>query len=316
VFVVRVIFSWLIVATVHIRSSLFLLAEENASCNSSVGEITHESLLAAAMESPRLVGLHDKEGWLAMFDSAAVIEDPVGSPPSGPDMLERSLFYDTFIAPNNVTLNPMDANHLAWVAVKRRVVLRSVRIDAQLPNGAIMRVPVHAVYRFDARLKAQSLRAHWEVMQNVPVLKTWWDAFPALIGASQAFIHIFRVRGLAYTWNYLLGTMVFGAGASEKRKVLEFAKAVSAGDFQALSELCSSDAIVALQMQDRDFKPFELGTSGLRSIEASGLRSGGEWVSFDFAAKIDGSQSGVIGVGVFHFTPGRMIQRAELYFED
>jgi len=301
------------------------LAEENASCDSLVGEsaqesfageVTHESLLSATMESPRLVGLHDKEGWLAMFDSAAIIEDPVGSPPSGPDMQARSLFYDTFIAPNNVTLNPVDVNQLPWVAVKRRVVLRSVKIDAQLPNGAIMRVPVHVVYRFDARLKAKSLRAHWEVMQNMPVLKTWWDAFPALLGATQAFMHIFRVRGLAYTWNYLLGTMLFGAGASEKRKVIEFANAVSAGDFHAVSNLCSSDAIVALQVQDKDLRPRELGEAGLQRLEASGLRSGGEWVSFDFTAKINGRQSSVVGVGVFRFTSDRKIRRAELYFED
>ena len=35
-------------------------------------------LIELVEKSPELVGKHDREGWLSLFSSSAVVEDPVG----------------------------------------------------------------------------------------------------------------------------------------------------------------------------------------------------------------------------------------------
>src|SRR5688572_19445394 len=68
-----------------------------------------ETLLAVAKESPARVAVHDKAGWLALFAQQGIIEDPVGAAPhqrqgpaGGQDPLDA--FYETFIAPNEISL--------------------------------------------------------------------------------------------------------------------------------------------------------------------------------------------------------------------
>ncbi len=59
--------------------------------------------------SPAAVAAHDKEGWIALFDTDYVIEDPVGwRPVRGGDI---SAFWDAFIAPNDIRF---DVHH-DWI---------------------------------------------------------------------------------------------------------------------------------------------------------------------------------------------------------
>eukprot|EP01062_Namystynia_karyoxenos_P059486 TRINITY_DN50929_c0_g1_i1.p2 TRINITY_DN50929_c0_g1~~TRINITY_DN50929_c0_g1_i1.p2 ORF type:complete len:350 (+),score=120.73 TRINITY_DN50929_c0_g1_i1:73-1050(+) len=286
-----------------------------AACSAAAGP-TRETLARNALESPRLVGLHDREGWLGLFADDGVIEDPVGSPVSGPAPDERRLFWDCFIAPNNVTLVPQRPD---IVAVKRRVVVRSVKIDAQFSNGATMRVPVHIVYQFDPESRVKSLRAHWEVAQNKPVMESWADALPAMVGSTLAFWNMIRVRGIGYTWRYLVGTIMSGVGAKEKAAAEAVAAAVRgpapARGGPVLPILFTSDAVVSFPVQDRDVPPQQLRMV-LSFMELSECRAGGRWVSCDFAAR-DANGSPLRGVGRFEFPEegGGKIGAAELYHE-
>lgn len=277
-------------------------------------EVMRQQLVDGALESPRLVGIHDKEGWAGLFSGNAIIEDPVGSPPSGPSSAERSLFYDTFIGPNNVTLNPTRSD---IIAVEHRIVVRTVSIDAQFQNGATMRVPVHVVYRFDASMHVKSLMAFWEIIQNQPVLNSYWDILPALVGSSQAFVHMGRVRGLQYTLWYLVGTMLTGAGRGEKAMVHQLCAAIAGKSVAMMSDIFAPDAVLVLPVQNLQFKPSEfISDAVFTRLEVSGLRAGGEFVSFNFAASLNTGESKT-GVGVFEFSlqPFGKVKLAELFWE-
>jgi hypothetical protein len=67
-----------------------------------------EKLYELVKRSPELVDRHDREGWLGLFFSEAVVEDPVGAGLNRKgkdwrgDRDGLSRFYDIFIGPNDI----------------------------------------------------------------------------------------------------------------------------------------------------------------------------------------------------------------------
>eukprot|EP01065_Artemidia_motanka_P051301 TRINITY_DN9015_c0_g1_i1.p1 TRINITY_DN9015_c0_g1~~TRINITY_DN9015_c0_g1_i1.p1 ORF type:complete len:310 (+),score=109.06 TRINITY_DN9015_c0_g1_i1:70-999(+) len=281
----------------------------SAACS---GALSRADLSRVVLESPRLVGLHDKAGWLSLFADDAVISDPVGSPPSGPDPTERALFYDTFIAPNNVVLKPQRSD---IVAVRRRQVVRTVEIDAELSSGTVMRVPVHLHYRINPDGKVAALNAHWQISDNLPVLNSIADAWPATYGGCGAFWNIYAVRGFKYLMGYVSGTMLTGAGSAAKRTVQNFASAVAAADAGAAASLLAPEAVVALPVQDKDLHPARLAEAGITGMSVRNLRGAGKWVTCDITVVMGGAEK--VGVGLFEFPDHwGSIGTAELFFDD
>lgn len=115
--------------------------------------------------SPAAVAAHDKEGWIALFDTDYVIEDPVGwRPVRGGDI---SAFWDAFIAPNDIRF---DVHH-DWIDGLH--VVRDVTVVTTLGTGLQVRTPAHLRYELvdrDGALKIERMAAHWEVLPNIAQL--------------------------------------------------------------------------------------------------------------------------------------------------
>ncbi len=99
-------------------------------------------------------------GWLGIFGSLHVVEDPVGSRPvrsSESGGLGR--FWDTFIAPNKIEFEVVND----WI--DGFDVVRDVTIVTTLRPGVVVRTPAHLLYETayeDGVLKVRRMAAHWE----------------------------------------------------------------------------------------------------------------------------------------------------------
>ncbi len=111
--------------------------------------------------SPIAVAAHDKAGWIALFDTDYVIDDPVGSRPvRGEDI---SGFWDAFIAPNDIEF----VVHHDWIDGLH--VVRDVTIVTTLATGLQVTTPAHLRYELverDGALKVERMAAHWELVPN------------------------------------------------------------------------------------------------------------------------------------------------------
>ena len=102
-----------------------------------------EKLYALVKRSPELVDRHDREGWLGLFSSEAVAEDPVGGGLNRKgkdwrgDRDGLSRFYDIFIAPNDIKFT------VNQDIVMGNEVVRDVLIRTRLPNGAVSEVAAY-----------------------------------------------------------------------------------------------------------------------------------------------------------------------------
>ena len=118
---------------------------------------------AASERSMAAVEAGDRDGWLALFDPDAVVQDPIGVSPLDPTGLGHhgadaiAAFYDAVIAPNQVAF----AIRESYAAGDE--VANVGTITTTLPDGG--RAIVDGVYTYrvggDGRLIA--LRAYWEV---------------------------------------------------------------------------------------------------------------------------------------------------------
>lgn len=123
------------------------------------------SARAASLRSRDAVQRGDREGWLGLFASDGVVQDPVGVSPldetgeghRGPEA--RAAFWDTVIAPNPITMDVF-ASHAGGDEVANVVT-----ITTSFPDGARAVVDIVAVYRVDDVGRIVSLRAFWEFDQ-------------------------------------------------------------------------------------------------------------------------------------------------------
>lgn len=120
---------------------------------------TRADLLAAVERSPAAAASHDRAGWVGLFITDGVVEDPVGSRPHrGRVALQR--FYDTFIGPRDIVFH-RDAD----IAVGATVI-RDLELEVRMSAALVMHIP--AILRYDLSLadgewKIARLRAYWEL---------------------------------------------------------------------------------------------------------------------------------------------------------
>jgi steroid Delta-isomerase len=107
---------------------------------------------------------HDREGWLALWASDAVIQDPVGPSPFDPDGNGHhgpegiAAFYDKVIGPNERITFEIDRSYECGNEVADVGLIRTV-----LPGGTHVAI-VHGVftYRSNGQGQLAGMRAYWE----------------------------------------------------------------------------------------------------------------------------------------------------------
>jgi ketosteroid isomerase-like protein len=117
-----------------------------------------------ARMSQAAVKAKDRAGWLALFASDAIVEDPIGpSPFDKAGTGHRGLaaiaeFYDTVIAPNELITFEIEHSYLCGNEVADVGVIRTV-----LPGGEHVAV-VRGVYTYrgNGAGKLAALRAFWQ----------------------------------------------------------------------------------------------------------------------------------------------------------
>ena len=170
-----------------------------------------EKLYELVKRSPELVATHDREGWLALFSSAAVVEDPVGAGWNckgrdwrcGCDGLGR--FYDIFIGPNDIKFT------INQDIVTDSEVVRDVLIHTRLPNGAVSEVAAYLIYRGvmeGGEVKLAGLQAHWDFKGNATSLLRN-NGIKGVAASGAQFGKMLRIQGLKRVVEYL-GAMYKG----------------------------------------------------------------------------------------------------------
>jgi hypothetical protein len=183
---------------------------------------TRADMLAAVDRSPEAVASHDREGWLQLFSSDAVIEDPVGTRPHR-GRAEISGFYDTFIATRDITFHP-DAD-----VIVGSTVIRDVELEITMAPDVTLHTP--AYLRYDLRedgsgLKIVLLQAFWELPMMVgQLLRNGVSAMPAGVVLSRTLL---ANQGLAGAAGFLGGFR--GAGTDGKRRFTKFLDDARTGD--------------------------------------------------------------------------------------
>jgi len=262
-----------------------------------------EKLYELVKRSPELVARHDREGWLGLFSTEAVVEDPVGGGLNrkgkdwrgGRDGLSR--FYDIFIAPNDIKFT------VNQDIVTGNEVVRDVLIHTRLPNGAVSEVAAYLIYRGveeGGEVRLASLQAHWDFSGNaLRLLRN--NGLKGVMASMAQFWKMLRIQGLKRVMLYL-GAMYKGIFKKGIAAVNGFAAAVNAGDEAGLARLFEPDAKIEFptgkKIPANDF---------LRSVgkdlrlEVKGLRSAGWYTSCVFDVQGGGVKRH--GVAFFQFSP-------------
>jgi hypothetical protein len=268
-----------------------------------VWNMDREKLHELVKRSPELVDRHDREGWLGLFFSEAVVEDPVvaGLNRKGKDWRKGrdglTRFYDIFIGPNDIKFT------VNQDIVTDSEVVRDVLIHTRLPNGAVSEVAAYLIYRGveeGGEVKLAGLQAHWNFGGNaLGLLRN--NGMKGVMASMAQFWSMLRIQGLKRVMLYL-GAAYKGIFKKGITAVSSFAAAVNASDEAALARLFEAKATIEFpvgkKMPASDFLK-NVG-KGLR-LEVSGLRSAGWYTSCVFDAQGGGVRRH--GVAFFQFSP-------------
>jgi len=261
-------------------------------------------IIALVNRSPELVDKHDRAGWLNLFSSNAIVQDPVGAGPNrkgkdmrkGKDALGR--FYDIFIGPNKIKFD-----------VHQDIVIgdemaREVSIHTTLPNGAITIVHCYLIYKIveeNGQLKIEGLRAHWDFGKNAMALMKN-NGFKGITGSMVQFGTMIKVQGMKRIIEYM-GAMYKGILKKGFKAVNAFAAAVNAKDEAAFARLFDTGATIAFPAGGKNIaaSDFLKGAGKDVKLEFKGLRSGGWFTSG--ACDVTTGGSSKHGVVFFEFSP-------------
>ena len=276
-----------------------------------------QRFLDAAKASPECVAKHDKAGWLALFAEGGVVEDPVGSAPnrkghfrgrsrSGDD--ELGLFYETFIAPNEIRFEVLRD------IVSETEVVRDVLIHTTLSTGLQVSVPAYLIYEMteeDGEIRIARLAAHWELPRlSLQTLRGGLKGWTSMLRLSGKMLRIQGVAGMAgYSKGMLRG--IFGRG----RTVLsELCEAVARADEAAIAGLFVDGAAGIELPAGQERSPHQLLEHlgpGAR-LTPSDPNAAGWTTAFRF--ELERSEGSEAGIGFLAFRPGtRKLVSARFY---
>lgn len=275
---------------------------------------THQDMLDVAEASPAAVARHDKQEWISLFASQAVVEDPVGAAPhhrvNERDTGALDKFYETFIAPNNIVF------HVYTDIVTAREVVRDVDIEIMAPSGLTTSVHAYVLYELveeGGQLKLARLAAHWELLPMIKqVLR---QGLAGLRMTTSLGMRMFRVQGIGGMMDYMRASG--GIGRRGKKTVREFVKAINEGNTASLTGLFAdvSSAVIELPAGKHYLIPALLGDSERIHLTVSELISAGMTTSFRFDISLDGIFRH--GVGLFEFTrENGKLDRARFFWKE
>lgn len=204
---------------------------------------TRAELLATVERSPAALRTHDRRAWVDLFTPDGRVEDPVGSAPNrGRDEIER--FYDTFIAPRDITI------HREADFVIGTTVVRDVELEAAMSASLVMRIPAYLRYDVEdvgGELRIARLQAHWELpAMVVQFAKGGLAAVPAGLALARGLLVNQRVAG---TLGFLSGFR--GVGTRGKRHLRGFLDDACAGDEVAVRRRMSDQVHITLGDDER-----------------------------------------------------------------
>ena len=123
------------------------------------------SARAASLRSRAFVQARDREGWVGLFTSDGVVQDPVGVSFLDETRLGHhghegiGAFWDNVIATNPVRMDII-SSHAGGDEVANYLT-----ITTTFPDGSNVAGEMVAIYRVDEAGKVLSLRAFWEIDQ-------------------------------------------------------------------------------------------------------------------------------------------------------
>jgi len=122
------------------------------------------SVRELAIQSRAAVHARDRDGWLGLFSSDAVVADPIGPSPFDPEgtghqgLEAIAAFYDTVIAPSESISFEIEQSYLCGDEVADVGVIRTVIAGGS--HEAVVRGVY--TYRGNGAGKIVALRAFWE----------------------------------------------------------------------------------------------------------------------------------------------------------
>ena len=246
-----------------------------------------EQLIAYVAQSPKLCAAHDKAGWIGLFATDGQVNDPIGSKPhNGRQEIEN--FYDTFIAPNQLSFNV--SNDI----VCGMCVMRDLDILSVMSTGVRLTVPMHLRYELveeGGGLKIRRLYAHWELQE---MLKQQMGSLNGMITSFQLTPRMLRYQGIAGMFGFMRG--LGGNGRAGKATASTFLAALASGDATAAGAFLAQDCTLEVPFGTKVGLP-ELA-AGTRGLTWQKLIGSGDYAS---ATVQMGSRR---GVAVMHFAEG------------
>jgi hypothetical protein len=241
---------------------------------------SRDALLQTAKSSPEIASEHDKVQWLSLYADDAVVEDPVGTPPSHRGRREGRLgdelgrFYEAFIAPSGIEMVTRKD------IVSDMHVFRAVDIHTtNLKTGLQMVVPANLLYEIvdrDGGLAIRRMQAHWEANRMGRLLIS-----KGLVGLrTMAVMNVSMLKAFGAGWilKYVRGTQQ-GVGRAGRELVAKMAGGVDSNQSDAfvagaLIELpggatASVDEFLdgCTKLEVRDLLASGVTVSGLATIE-------------------------------------------------
>ena len=258
-----------------------------------------DRMLALVERSPAAAGVHDRDAWVGLFVDGGIVNDPVGSRAHvGVSEIER--FYDTFIAPRNITF------HRDVDVVGEQSVIRDLELEVEMSPKVTLRVPVFIRYDLeecDGALHITRLAAFWELPGMITqFVRCGVSAGPVGVKLTLALL---RNQGIRGTVGFAQGFRRVGPAA--KSAVENFLDAAARGDVQGARRLLDPQAPVVVLGDETAGVEHVVGQLG--GVKARKLLAAGDTVAVNFTV------GGRKGVGFFVFGTRRgSISAVEMFF--
>lgn len=261
------------------------------------------ALLATVERSPAAVAVHDKIAWMSIFASLHIVEDPVGSTPHVGGVYDKvtgsrghgalGRFFDTFIAPNNITFDVKNdivcADH----------VVRDLTINIQMSDTVKAQVPMHLLYELteeNGEWKVKRLAAHWELIPMVmQLLKKGFAAMPVLTALT---IRMMKLQGVMGMLGFSKGALNVGnSGKAVVKQFVDVAKAKSLSDLMGLFD---NDApCIHLPYGSEAIEPSKLFEAHDFTVELDKLLAAGDTITATARIRLNDEEKA--GVAIFEF---------------
>jgi hypothetical protein len=280
--------------------------------------LTPERMMETVLASPACVARHDKQAWLDLFTTDAVIEDPVGSAPcrrgqgihGDPPDDELGQFWETFIGPNDIRFE------VRQDLCSGCEVLRDVVIHTTLSTGLSIDVPTLVRYELAEeadRVRIRRLSGHWEAAcLSLQAARSGWTGLVTVTLLGARLVRFLGLRGTLGYSRALLG----GIGGRGRDVVAALAAGVHTRDGSGLSRLLVS-ADTSLEWPAGRPIALEEWLAALPSgaeLEVEQVMPAGWTTTFRFRRV---GPDPVHGIGLLRFDPGSgLVRSARFYLAD